>query len=95
MDQGPEHQEAIQQATVQLSKGQHAKVLNIQTSLPIQHKKTDSIKERCKAIETGGNRGWKLGVQESEDSEIEEVVLRIQGIVCNRELPPILKPFKV
>jgi len=46
-------------------------------------------------METGGNRSWKLGVQESEDSEIEEVVLRIQGIVCNRELPPIRRPFKV
>jgi hypothetical protein len=46
-------------------------------------------------METGGNRSLKLGVQESEDSEIEEVVLRIQGIVCNRELPPMRKPFKV
>lgn len=44
---------------------------------------------------TGGNRCWKLGIQELEDSEIEEVLLRIQGVVCNRELPPIRKPFKV
>ena len=28
-------------------------------------------------------------------TEIEEVVLRIQGVVCNRELPPIQRPFKV
>jgi hypothetical protein len=46
-------------------------------------------------METGANRCWKLGVQEFEDSETEEVVLRIQGIVCNRELPPIRRPFKV
>ena len=46
-------------------------------------------------METGGNRSWKLGIQDSEDSEIEEVVLRIQGIVCNRELPPIRRPYKV
>jgi hypothetical protein len=46
-------------------------------------------------MEMGSNRCWKLGVQESEDSEIEEVVLRVQGIVCNRELPPIRRPFKV
>ena len=46
-------------------------------------------------MESGGNRCWKLGVQESEDSEIEEVVLCIQGIVCNQELPPIRRPFKV
>ena len=47
-------------------------------------------------LETGANhRCWKLGVQETEDSEMEEVVLRFQGIVCNRELPPIRRPFKV
>lgn len=46
-------------------------------------------------MEIGGNRSWKLGIQESEDSETEEVVLRIQGVVCNRELPPIRRPFKV
>jgi hypothetical protein len=57
--------------------------------------KTDSIKNLCRPMETGGNRCWKLGVLETEDSEIEEIVLRIQGIVCNRELPPIRKPFKV
>ena len=46
-------------------------------------------------MEAGANRSWKLGVQESEDSEMEEVILRVQGIMCNRELPPIRRPFKV
>jgi len=46
-------------------------------------------------MEIGGKGSWKLGIQESEDSEIEEVLLRIQGVVCNRELPPIRFPFKV
>jgi hypothetical protein len=46
-------------------------------------------------MEMGGNRCWKLGVKDLEDSEIEEVILRVQGIVCNRELPPVRKPFKV
>jgi hypothetical protein len=46
-------------------------------------------------MESGGNRCWKLGVQDSEDSEIEEVVLRLQGLVCKRELPPIRRPFEV
>jgi hypothetical protein len=46
-------------------------------------------------MEVGSKRCWKLGIQESEESEIEEVVLRVQGIVCNRELPPIRSPFKV
>jgi hypothetical protein len=46
-------------------------------------------------MEMGGQGSWKLGVKESEDSEIEEVILRIQGVVCNRELPPVRFPFKV
>ena len=46
-------------------------------------------------MEMGGDRCWKLGIQELEDSETEEVILRIQGIVCNRDLPPIRSPFKV
>lgn len=46
-------------------------------------------------MEIGGKGSWKLGIQESEDSEIEEVLLCIQGIVCNHELPPIRFPFKV
>ena len=46
-------------------------------------------------MEMGGNRCWKLGVQNPQDSEIEEVILRIQGVVCRRELPPIRKPFIV
>jgi hypothetical protein len=46
-------------------------------------------------MEAGGNQSWKLGVHEFEDSDIEEVVLRIQGVVCNRELPPIRSPFKL
>lgn len=40
-------------------------------------------------MEIGGKGSWKLGIQESEDSEMEEVLLQIQGVVCNRELPPI------
>ena len=46
-------------------------------------------------MEIGGNGSCKLGTQDSEDSETEEVILHIQGVVCNRELPPIRRPFKV
>ena len=46
-------------------------------------------------MEMEGNRHWKLGVQDPEDSEIEEVILRVQGVVCNQELPPIRKPIKM
>ena len=45
-------------------------------------------------METGGNQSWKLGIKEFEELELE-VVLRIQGVVCHRELPPIRCPFKV
>jgi hypothetical protein len=69
--------------------------LTLKQCSPLWHIKTDSIKEHCRPIEMGGGRNWKLGIQEAEDSEIEEVVLRIQGIMCNRDLPPILSPFKV
>ena len=61
----------------------------------MRNKKTDSIKELCRPMEMGGNRCWKLGFQDSEDSEREEVILRVQGVVGNRELPPIRSPFKV
>jgi len=42
-----------------------------------------------------GSRNWKLGTREDGVVDPEEVVLRIQGIVCNRDLPPIQRPFKV
>jgi hypothetical protein len=38
---------------------------------------------------------WKLSAQEDNDVEAEEVVLRVQGIICNRDLPPIQRPFEV
>jgi hypothetical protein len=57
--------------------------------------KDDSIKELCRPVATEGNQCWKLGFRETEGSEIDEVVLRLQGILCNRELPPIRGPFKV
>ena len=95
MDECPKHQEPIHQATAQFYKGQHPELLNVRTRLTNRVQKTNSIKELCRVMEMRGNRCRKLGVQDSEDSEIEEVVLRVQGIVCNRELPPIRKPFKV
>jgi hypothetical protein len=97
MDEHPKHQEPIRQATAQFPEGQLTETLNqtLKNCLLILYQKTDSIKELCRPMEMGGNGSWKLGVQESEDSEIEEVLLRIQGVVCNRELPPIRFPFKM
>lgn len=42
-----------------------------------------------------GSQNLKFGTREEGDQEAEEVVLRIQGIICNRDLPPVQKPFKV
>ena len=83
------------QYTKQLRNFLKVSILSYQTKLTNTVQKTDSIKGFCRPMEMGGNGCWKLGVQDPEDSEIEEVVLRVQGVVCNRELPPIRKPFKV
>ena len=40
------------------------------------------------------SQNWKLGTRDG-DTEAEEVILRIQGIICNRDLPPIQMPLRV
>jgi hypothetical protein len=56
--------------------------------------KTDSIKTTCRPMSMTTSQNWKLGTRKDGDVEAEEVVLRIQGIICNQDLPPI-QPFKV
>jgi len=51
--------------------------------------KVDGIKNVCKPMAMAGHLNWKFGIQAGQDQVPEEVVLRIQGIVCSRELPPI------
>lgn len=41
------------------------------------------------------SQNWKLSAQGDNNVEAEEVVLRVQGIICNRDLPPIQRPFEV
>ena len=41
------------------------------------------------------SQNLKLGTREDGEIEAEEVVLNIQGIICNQDLPPIQKPFEV
>ena len=41
------------------------------------------------------SQNWKLGTQKDGDVEAEEVILRVQGIICNRDLPPIQRPYKM
>jgi len=57
--------------------------------------KTDGIKNFCRPMAIAESQNWKFSIQKDSDVEAEEVVLCIQGIICNRELPPIQKPSKV
>lgn len=40
-----------------------------------------------------GNRTWRLTRTLDTDNNAEEVVLRVQGIICGKTLPPIKFPF--
>jgi hypothetical protein len=57
--------------------------------------KSDSIKGFCRPMSMAESKNWKFGTQEDKDVEPEEVVLRVQGIICNQDLPPIKRPFEV
>jgi len=62
------------------------------------HNKVDGIKDNCKVMGMGtGVKGyWKLCTAQNVDgSELEEVILHVQGIICKCELPPIRNPFYV
>jgi hypothetical protein len=63
--------------------------------LLIRKFKTDSIKSICRPMAVAVSQNWKLGTREDGDEEAEEVILRVQGIICNRDLPPIQRPFQV
>ena len=57
--------------------------------------KTDSIKSICRPMAMAMSQNLKLGTREDGEIEAEEVVLNIQGIICNQDLPPIQKLFEV
>ena len=38
---------------------------------------------------------WKMSQPIDEDSNREEMVLRLQGILCKKDLPPLKKPIKM
>ena len=57
--------------------------------------KVDGIKNVYKPMVMAGHLNWKFGIQAGQDQVPEEVVLRIQGIVCSRDLPPIQRPYEV
>jgi len=45
--------------------------------------KTDSIKNICRLMAIAGSQNWKFSIRENGDVEAKEVILRIQGIICN------------
>jgi hypothetical protein len=49
----------------------------------------------CSVVEVDKPRCWKLTKTNIDDNSQEEVVLRIQGIVCNACLPPVKRPFEM
>jgi hypothetical protein len=50
--------------------------------------------QHCTIESVRSPKSWKLSCTNSSN-EKEEVVLRIQGIVCDKNLPPIKQPFTV
>ena len=50
------------------------------------------MKNICKIHSSDGNRTWRL-IREVDENNAEEVVLRVQGIICSKTLPPIRFPF--
>ncbi|EDR14700.1 uncharacterized protein LACBIDRAFT_321922 [Laccaria bicolor S238N-H82] len=55
----------------------------------------NGMSDFCSVAEVDKPRCWKLTKTNIEDNSQEEVVLRIQGIVCNASLPPVKRPFKM
>jgi len=92
VDENMEHQEAIPWSVMQLCQGWWIKLWNISPQLIDD--KIDGIKNVCKPMAMAGHMNWKF-VQAAQDQVPEEVVLRIQGIVCSWELPPIRRPYEM
>ena len=49
----------------------------------------------CSVVEVDKPKCWKLTKISIDDNSQEEVVLHIQGIVCDASLPPMKRPFKM
>jgi len=96
VDGRTEHQKPVSYPIAQFLKGRSIKIYNATRLLIfLSCFKDDSIRDVSKPMAMAGSHNWKFGTQEDGDEEAEEVVLRIQGIICSRELPPIQKPFKM
>ncbi|KAF9455429.1 hypothetical protein BDZ94DRAFT_1367666 [Collybia nuda] len=52
--------------------------------------KSDGASTHARPIKSGGI--WKLASPKEGSEELEELVLRVQGILCKKDLPPLHKP---
>lgn len=49
----------------------------------------DGVAKDAEPVHINRPSSWKLATAVGEEGEKEELVLRIQGIICDRNLPPI------
>ncbi|KIJ90497.1 hypothetical protein K443DRAFT_15184 [Laccaria amethystina LaAM-08-1] len=55
----------------------------------------NGMSESCSVVEVEKPRCWKLTKTNVDDNSQEEIVLRVQGVICNASLPPVKRPFKI
>jgi hypothetical protein len=55
------------------------------------NEQVDGWMHKTAATEVNNPIPWRLTVTSDDGSETQEVVLRVQGILCEKELPPIAR----
>jgi hypothetical protein len=50
----------------------------------------DGLADKVTIAEYNKPRSWRITLPTQENEIFEEVIVRIQGIVCNKHLPPVL-----
>jgi len=48
------------------------------------------LAEKAEVMEYDAPRSWRITIPTQDNDIFEEVVLHLQGIVCGKDLPPIL-----
>ena len=47
------------------------------------------LADKAEVTEYDAPRSWRITIPTQDNNTFEEVVLRLQGIVCGKDLPPI------
>lgn len=58
----------------------------------LKHYQENGIIKNTQPIQIKRPRCWKLATAPDDQSNQEELVLRPQGIICDRNLPPVKRP---